>query len=71
MTIKYTTEGRVQIDCINGNAKPVALIWLKGGTVAKLCTGDRIIELSKSQLERIAYLSRDVSDDLIHSVGVT
>lgn len=63
-TIKYTTEGRVQIDCKDGNSKPIAVTWLEGGVVARLHSASLSIELSKSQLEQLDGLASRIAMDL-------
>lgn len=62
--IRYQTEGRAQVDCEIGNAKPVAFTWAKGGLVARLHSGAGSIELSRSQLMQIADLAPTIAEDL-------
>lgn len=68
-TIEYKTEGKVQVDCSNGNAPPVALTWMKDGTCVRLHTGKGGIELSKSQFLELSQYAERICDDLEPGMG--
>lgn len=62
--IEYVTEGKLTIECANGNAKPIAVTWMTGSITATLHGGGAHIELSKSQLSMLADFAASITLDL-------
>jgi hypothetical protein len=64
MGIEYKTEGKVQIECANGNAKPIAVTWMLDDTMATIHGGGDHIAISKSQLLALADMAMRIASDL-------
>lgn len=64
MSIEYKTEGRLQIECANGNAKPIAVTWMLDAVTATIHGRGDHVEISKSQLLALAKLAQSISNDL-------
>ena len=64
MSIEYKTEGRLQIECANGNAKPIAVTWMLDAVTATIHGGGDHVEISKSQLLALADMAMRIASDL-------
>lgn len=69
MSIKYKTEGLIQIDCKNNVCSPIALTWIKGEKSLTIHNGSGHFDISKSQLRQILDAGEIIADDLNPDAG--
>jgi hypothetical protein len=64
MSISYTTEGNVRMDCPDRVTDPIVANWIKGSKTVRILSGPKTIILSRSQLEQLVKLGPDIAQDL-------
>ena len=64
MSIKYKTEGSLDLACVEPNSSPVAIRWVNGHQYVTVHNGGCHVQVSRSQLLEFVGCIPDIVKDL-------